>query len=362
MPRFFLIAALLLAPKPVVAAELSRSDDQEATTSLRTVLVLVDLTAPQTAAQNRRFATELQLVLDDFMVVLAEVGTTESVKIDLPNQMERVRLIAQRYDASLISWIETSASGALALHMVFLGNGRAVLRTVDGAPGPEVEAGLAIAARELLEDVELLKPAERATPPVPPSAPMVVEEEKKRRLALTAAAQSSGGIAGVEGPSLYLGGVVGGRLWPMGNGLHVALSLGFLSGPIGNAQQATISGWRFEPAVQLGYQWAVGRFHLGPLVGLSAPYTASTFELEDAQREKVSWWSCRIFGGAGFKVDFGKIVFLFLDGTIGFYTNKEVFEKLANEEALETHNENKTITETATVAWDVVLGLGFFVL
>jgi hypothetical protein len=361
MARFLLIAALLFASKPAVSAELWRSHYQEATSALRTILVLIDLSAPQAEAQNRRFATELQLVLDDFEVVLAEVSRPESVKIDLPDQMERVRLIAQRHEASLVAWVETSASGALALRIVFLGKGRAVLRTVDGAPGPEAEAGLALAARELLKDAELLRTTERATTPMFPSAPLVVEEEKKRRLAITAAAQGSGGIAGVEGPSLYLGGVVGGRLWPAGNGWSLLLSLGFLSGPIGTAQQATISGWRLEPALALGYQWTVRRFHLGPMVGVLAPYTASTFELEDAKKEKVSWWSCRIFGGVGFKIDFGEIAFLFLDGAMGFNTNKEVFEKLAHEKELETPSENQTIAQTPTVAWDVVLGLGFFV-
>jgi len=226
------------------------------------VLQLAEDTGGQ--ASEQRFVEELALALDEVAVTPRPVDNPGFARAPLTAQVERVRPWLGSGKADAVAWLDQLGAGQLGLAVVFVTDDRAVVRLVQAEVGPDAEADLALAAREILwsalGDVD---PAAGTAAPVAAEEPVATVGRRQvlgARLSLQGALSPVGAVGptarmGLEGAMdvfiqerLGVGLAVSGWTTPLTelSGLEVRAS------QVGPALRLQLWSWPVAPFVQVG--------------------------------------------------------------------------------------------------------------
>ncbi|MBW2276219.1 MAG: hypothetical protein JRF63_01935 [Deltaproteobacteria bacterium] len=336
------------------------------------VLLLV-LTAGggEAADRERRLFSELELALDGFKIETVPSGDPEFARLPMSDQLSRVQPFVERTGAVATTWVEETGAGTVLLHLVALTTGRALVRIVQASEGPDTEAELALSVRELLGEAYMFGPApenpameqvvaevqEKVAPaialiPTPPIEPPQVEEPRPTpSLGLAPLGLVVGGIWGHEGPHIRAGGGIVVE-WPPGADLYGRASFVFTKGPDGQVSDGLLVGFGVAPGLALGYRFSHGPIGVGPLLGVSVPYSSMTMVLGEGDDQTFGWWSFRATAGLELAVTVADDVCLFVDGVFGMQAIRESFERRSDE---------STVLATPFVEWEFAIGLMVFI-
>lgn len=159
------------------------------------VLLVRAATNPAQQKREKRLYDELGLALDGFMLMAQDAEQSDFHKLSLSDQLASVLPVAQKNDAQIVVWLGFPLANQVMLHVVALGSGRALVRTLESDRTPVAESTLALMARELLGTAYLFDPPKSvplevrnvvqsvrkqidSVQPAPPPAPVVVEQPK----------------------------------------------------------------------------------------------------------------------------------------------------------------------------------------
>jgi hypothetical protein len=335
----------------------------------RPVLLLV-LTATEDAAAEReqRLRTELALTLDGFDVRAVESGDVGFPGLALSDKLALIQLWVDRNGAVATTWVEEAPSGQVLLHLVALATGRALVRIVEAERGPDTEAELALAARELLGEAYLFGPAtgdpaveqvvsavQAQVAPPPTAAPPVVVAPSPRApttrpepvWGVLPLARVGGGLYGHRGPHLQAGGglAVERRL---GSGGFARLMLGAAGGPRGTTRDGLVTGLVVEPVAALGYAWTFWVLSLGPVVELAAPWSRLELALGAGDPQQFGWWGFRAALGIELRLELTPALGLVAGWNAGGQARQEEFER---------RSDGSTVLETPIIDWRASAGL-----
>lgn len=195
------------------------------------VMLIRAATNPAQQKREKRLYDELGLALDGFMLMAQDAEQPDFHKLSLSDQLANVLPVAQKNDAQIVVWLGFPLANQVMLHVVALGTGRALVRTLESDRTPVAESTLALMARELLGTAYLFDPPksvplevrnvvqsvrkqiDAVQPTPPPPAPVVVEQPKpppiveSGRWALWLRGETGAPLAGQvdAAPSLGLG-------------------------------------------------------------------------------------------------------------------------------------------------------------
>jgi hypothetical protein len=343
-------------------------------------MLLLVLTAEGGAAadRERRLFSELELALDGFAIETVPSGDPGFARLPMSEQLSRVQPFVERSGAVATTWIEETAGGTVLLHLVALTTGRALVRIVQATEGPDTEAELALSVRELLGEAYMFGPApqnpameqvvaevqEKVTPAAPVSqapsvAPLPIEPSPvappppaEPTLGLAPLGQVSGGIWGHEGPHIRAGGGIVVE-WPPGADLYGRAWFTFVKGPDAEVRDGLVVGFGIAPGLALGYRWRHGPIGVGPLLGVSAPYSSVTMILGQGDDQTFGWWGFRANVGLELAVTLADDVSLFADGALGVQAIRESFVRRSDRDDV--------VLSTPFVEWELVIGLMVFI-
>ncbi|MBS1149472.1 MAG: hypothetical protein H6Q89_1170 [Myxococcaceae bacterium] len=245
------------------------------------VMVRTDSKGAFDRTQARLFE-ELTLLLDNFMLMSTPVAERDFPRRTLAEQIALVMPVAKANEAVAIVWLAEPAPGQLMLHLVALGTGRTLVRSIDFDRKSQSEAALALMLRELLgtaflysanpipEVRQVLGQLKQAyplafNPPAPPAPPVEAEVKvrpPKSDLTFGATATVEAGLADTRGPSSRLGVALSG-IWREWAGAELSFSV----------QRARLSQTLFTstslPLVAFGtWRFKTGDFSVGPRLGV----------------------------------------------------------------------------------------------
>jgi hypothetical protein len=324
------------------------------------LLLLVDAaTDPASAEREARFLEELALVLDGVAVERIDLGP-DFAALPLADQLVRMGPAAAERKAAAALWIRDPGPGRVLLHLVVLSAGRALVRVVEIDSGAVTEAGLALAARELIREAHVLDlspspslPQPQPAPgPAPAAAPCpaVTPPSRRPEWGLAVQAVANGGAAAYAGPSLQFGALIGAEWQPL-DGLFSRLSLSGKAGPRAETHDGIVTGWGLELALAAGYDWRIGPIAAGPFVSVSGSRTAVDMALGTGDRRSFSWWSFRGAAGLDLRVPLGRRAALVAEGGVGGIPNQSVFKR---------RSDKSTILSTPHLDWSASLGVVVF--
>ena len=114
-------------------------------------LVLIRSAAsPEHQRREARLFDELGLALDGFLLLSQPSGRDDFDRLPLEEQIADVLPEANKNGAMAVVWLSFPLNHQIMLHLVAIGSGRALVRTVETNRSPISEATLALMARELL--------------------------------------------------------------------------------------------------------------------------------------------------------------------------------------------------------------------
>jgi hypothetical protein len=287
MSRLRRLAILALAAAPLAwAAETPARRARVSLTPPPVVLVIRSATTGDAQKHERRLFDELGLALDGFMVLSQEAARPGFATLPLAEQIASVLPEARLNGALVVVWMSFPVAHQIMLHVVALGSGRTLVRSIEGDRSPVTEASLALIVRELLgtaflfdapeaipaELTEVVRSVKRQIPA--DVATQAAEPEPEGGLwTLWSRAQMGYPLAGGEDevPVLDLGVALERRL-PLDIDASLGLDLGFADVSRPNASGARfltlgpkLAGYRAFPAASLTW---------GPWVAASVSYGA----------------------------------------------------------------------------------------
>lgn len=113
-------------------------------------LVLRTSQEPVAAAREVRLHEEISLLLDNFAVLSHPVDDRDFQARSLSQQLTKVLALAAGNDAVGALWLAEPVPGQLMLHVVGIGTGRSLIRTLEFDRRSGSEKALALIVRELL--------------------------------------------------------------------------------------------------------------------------------------------------------------------------------------------------------------------
>lgn len=138
--------------------------------SLQAPPVVLMVRAGTSQAQQRRerkLYDELSVALDGFMLMSQDADRDGFERLPLSEQIAAVLPVAQANGASIVVWLGFPLPNQVMLHLIALGSGRALVRTIESDRSAVAESSLALMARELLGTAYLFEP--------PKSVPLEVQ-------------------------------------------------------------------------------------------------------------------------------------------------------------------------------------------
>lgn len=115
------------------------------------VLIMVRMNGSAAFEQSQtRLHDELTLLLDGFMIMSTPVEVDDFPRKPLAEQLAAVLPMSRANDAVAVVWMAEPMSGQLMLHLVAMGTGRTLVRTIDFDRKSRSESALALMLRELL--------------------------------------------------------------------------------------------------------------------------------------------------------------------------------------------------------------------
>ena len=208
-------------------------------------LVLKTATTPAQQARETRLHDEVSLLLDNFAVLSQPLDDPGFQSRSLAQQLKQVLEIASHNEALGVLWLAEPSRGQLMVHVVGMGTGRSLIRTLEFDQRSGSEKALALIVRELLGTAFLQAAPETIDPgladvvrgvrrrlpkdPLLEPPPPVVRSEAPpavtKRLSLSAAAISTVAVAGGSGRWATLGAQLRGELSVGESPLHLGLEL-----------------------------------------------------------------------------------------------------------------------------------------
>ena len=234
----------------------------------RTLLMLSVAGTDDDRAFEQRLALELGLAMEGIDLRSASTGVAAFADESVTRQMEILAPLMAGEDVLAAAWLDRGEPTLPRLHLLFVNQGRAVLRMVEVEGGDGAEARLALAAREVLATALIPE----SPPPVAVSAEAAVDPEVAPSTPAIAAWAMGfhggfvGSLAGRTGADPRAGGVVrlerrlAGQLWI---GLGGVIRVG-TSGLFSDDADELVAGG------QLGLSWLPG----GDVVGAGPILTA----------------------------------------------------------------------------------------
>ncbi len=134
----------------------------------RTLLLLSVAGTDDDRAFEQRLALELELAVDGIVLRSAPAGLATFADESLARQMEILEPLMADEVVLAAVWLDRGEPASPRLNLLFVNQGRAVLRMVEVDGGEGAEARLALAAREVL--------ATALIPESPPPPPITTEE------------------------------------------------------------------------------------------------------------------------------------------------------------------------------------------
>ncbi|MDP3235427.1 MAG: hypothetical protein Q8N26_21775 [Myxococcales bacterium] len=108
--------------------------------------------------RERRLFDELGVVLDDFMLMALDAEQPNFARLPLADQIASVLPVAQANGAQIVVWLSFPLQNQVMLHLIALGSGRALVRTIESERSSVAESTMALMARELLGTAYLFEP------------------------------------------------------------------------------------------------------------------------------------------------------------------------------------------------------------
>jgi len=280
------------------------------------VLVMVQTEGPPSfMATQARFRDELALLLDRFMVMSTPVDAPGFARLPLAEQLAAVLPITAANEAVAAVWLAQPMRGQLMLHLVAMGTGRTLVRTIELDRRSRSEAALALMLRELLGTAFLFEPQV-----VEPEVKRVVEEVRREALApaptpapaaapppppprpwaLSLSGVVEAGLVEVHGPATRYGGSAG--LTRSVGPLRVGVEVGgaFQEGQVSPGVAVTASS--LQLLATAGLRFEVAGLSLGPRLGLGTELSWVASAATDPQRLR----GLGVAGLAGFEASAGR--------------------------------------------------------
>jgi hypothetical protein len=132
------------------------------------VLMIRCATTPDGRRHEEQLMDQLTLTLDSFMLMSQPIDRPEFARLPLDEQIAAVLPEAKHNDAMAVVWMSFPLANQVMVHLVALGSGRALVRTIESDRAHASERTLALITRELLGTAYLFEP--------PSSVPAEVRE------------------------------------------------------------------------------------------------------------------------------------------------------------------------------------------
>ncbi len=338
--------------------------------------VLVMVKTPGNASFEKsqaRLHDELALLLDSFVLILSPVDTKDFAKKPLADQLAAVLQISKANDAVAVVWLAEPLPGQMMLHLVAMGTGRTLVRTLEFDRRSQSENVLAIMLRELLGTAFLYEPVTAVPGPVrslvaqarhsmpameelEPPPPEPPHPEQRPRVCVWCARFTGGGLleAGLGdayGPSSRFGLTVNGTLWldpvHLGGAIDV-LWLNAVVSPLG-VRLSSVS----LPLTVVGtwHPFRTNFFEAGPTAAAGLELSWATSKTLAAPVTTATLFSAGPVAALGFEAR-GKL------GVVAVWARVEVYVRTRGQQLLETTS-NAVGWKLSTVSARVSLGAGW---
>lgn len=250
----------------------------------------------------------------------------------LSAKIEEIRQIARANQAEVVIWLEKTKEDAVSLQLVAAAPGRSMLRSVSAQLSGDTAGELSIAARQLLEEVQIdLKEesASRRYAPSPgvPHDPTPRAQARSRQSQLGVAVVTTGGFNGTSQIPILLGGTLSlGFNWE--KGLTAELTLTVFSSPVTEIAGGNRNTVGIRPGIGIGYLWQSQVVSVGPYLGLQAPWQTARVSLGDNPATKDSWWNFRVVPSIDLRFRLHRNVMVSLRPGLGILAHRVVFERV----------------------------------
>jgi hypothetical protein len=141
-----------------------------------TVVFIRSATSSKAQRHEQRLFEELGFALDTFMLLSEDAGRSDFDSLSLADQIAHVLPDARKNEAAAVIWLSFPLANQVMLHVITLGPGRALIRTVETDRSPVSERTLALMAREMLGTAYLFEPPAE----VPADVKQVVQQVKEQ--------------------------------------------------------------------------------------------------------------------------------------------------------------------------------------
>lgn len=285
------------------------------------LLVLYSTEGETLAATEPKLVTEIALAVDQYTII--PVLTDRSfVDWSYDRQQKMLRELARTHHASYSLWVTHPPSGSTVLFLCTLLPRRTFLRTVEVQSDADVEKDIAVAARELLEEIgfSISPPAEASSSPTEESIEKPTEnltvEPRRSFFEIMFLARGTFGVTGQVGPVITPGTGIGFKWCPPPRlYLKTAIALDF--GPYKRSSEETISGIAVAPEIGLGYLKQWGLFSLGPLLEFQESWTRLKMSAPAGGTQTYSWWQFRIGLGVDARLSIRQKSAIMLNASLG---------------------------------------------
>lgn len=277
--------------------------------------------------------TQLKLELDGLQIVQQDMSETDFADAPLNVKLSQIAQMTSHMDAVATTWIETIEPDTILLHMVALKTGRAYMRIIRAAWGPNTAEELAFSAQELLGQTYMMeRPEDRV--PLEKVVASVLEEAPQPAAIPAKFAISLQPFVFIQGanPKTWME-FGGGALveFRFAKAFFLSLSLAGAGLPLADPADGWVSGAAFLPGVGLGYNWWAGRVGFGLTAMVQPAYYKLHIEITEGEKKEEGFLDWLLSTGVDFRVNVSQNLYLVLVPTIGFRFHTRDFRRLSDD-------------------------------
>ena len=314
------------------------------------VLVLYDAADGIAPTSEPKLVTEIALAVDQYEVMPISLPDPAFSNQSFEQQLETLRSLARTYHASYSIWVTSPPSGPAVLFLCTLLPKRTFLRTVEIQRTADVEKDVAVAARELLEEISFTVEAPAAPIETPAAEPIEKPIEKpafQSFFEIEISARGTFGVVGQEGPASMPGAGLGFR-WHAVPQLYLQAAMTLDFGPYRQTSEESISGITPAPKLGIGYLKKWSAISLGPLLEFQESWTRLKISAPKSDTQTYTWWHFRVGIGMGLGISIRQKSALVLDASLGISPVRETIRR-----------ESDASTRLITPLLDIRVGLSF---
>ncbi len=271
-------------------------------------LVLRTATSPTQTKREARLHDEVSLLLDNFAVLSQTVDDPALFQSrPLAEQLKQVLGLANHNDALGVLWLAEPVRDQLMVHVVGIGSGRALIRTLEFDQRSSSEKGLALIVRELLgtaflqaeptsiapslaevvRDVRRQLPKDERLEPKPIPVVAAPPPSQPSPLSLGLSVVSSLSLAGAQGRFLTAGGQLRGE-YAFGEVFAFGLELE-VHGAHDFGPQSNITSLEVPGGLTVSASLPVGAFYLTPRLSVMVGFDQLWARNADGSTASMTW-------------------------------------------------------------------------